>query len=243
MVICAMMWPCFSCPDMDECSAANVCPGQLCLNSPGSYTCRSCGAGLQLTQDGYGCEGKSRLSVYLSVWRILTLMLESKKECIKPRAWLQKIFTVLSNLSWHDLWDQCRETAAFKNPGRLDLSWLHGKQKRNDYLNGFKHGLKLSHIYHGVCVFEWKCGSSPGGRSPTDMCLCAGKNVSQNKAESKSASDRILMDASDAMENIKGLIWNEVNHSPAVRILQRARPVELAPLTPKAKKSGAFSIT
>ena len=44
------------------------------------------------------------------------------------------------------------------------------------------------------------------------------------------------MDASDAMENIKGLIWNEVNHSPAVRVLQRARPVELALLTPKAKK-------
>lgn len=175
MVICAMMWPCFSCLDMDECSAANVCPGQLCLNSPGSYTCRSCGAGLRLTEDGYGCEGKSHLCVYLSVWRILSLMSESKKECIKPWAWLQKIFTVLSNLSWHDLWDQCGETAAFKNPGRLDLSWLHGKQKWNDYLNGFKHGFKLSHIYHGVCVFEWKCGSSPGGRSPTDMCLCAGK--------------------------------------------------------------------
>lgn len=41
------------------------------------------------------------------------------------------------------------------------------------------------------------------------------EKVLQNKPESKSASDRILMDASDAMENIKGLIWNEVNHSPA----------------------------
>uniref|UniRef100_A0A8P4FWM1 Latent transforming growth factor beta binding protein 2 n=1 Tax=Dicentrarchus labrax TaxID=13489 RepID=A0A8P4FWM1_DICLA len=41
---------------VDECLVANVCPGQLCLNSPGSYTCRSCGAGMQLSEDGYGCE-------------------------------------------------------------------------------------------------------------------------------------------------------------------------------------------
>lgn len=58
---------------------------------------------------------------------------------------------------------------------------------------------------------------------------------------SNSASDRILMDASDAMENIKGLIWNEVNHSPAFHALQRARPAELALLT--HKQDGAFSIT
>lgn len=45
-------------PDVDECMVANLCPGQLCLNSPGSYTCRSCGAGLRLSEDGYGCEGK-----------------------------------------------------------------------------------------------------------------------------------------------------------------------------------------
>lgn len=48
----------FLCPDVDECLVANVCPGQLCLNNPGSYTCRRCGAGLQLSEDGYGCEGK-----------------------------------------------------------------------------------------------------------------------------------------------------------------------------------------
>lgn len=45
------------CPDVDECMVANLCPGQLCLNSPGSYTCRSCGAGLRLSEGGYGCEG------------------------------------------------------------------------------------------------------------------------------------------------------------------------------------------
>lgn len=49
----------FSCPDVDECLLANMCPGQLCLNTPGSYTCRSCGVGLQLSEDGYGCEGKT----------------------------------------------------------------------------------------------------------------------------------------------------------------------------------------
>lgn len=49
------------------------------------------------------------------------------------------------------------------------------------------------------------------------------------------------MDASDAMENIKGLIWNEVNHSPAVYALQRARPVQLVLFT--HRENGAFSIT
>lgn len=50
--------PIFFCPDIDECSVANVCPAQLCLNNPGSYTCRSCEAGLQLSEDGHSCEGK-----------------------------------------------------------------------------------------------------------------------------------------------------------------------------------------
>lgn len=50
-------------PDVDECLVANMCPGQLCLNSPGSYSCRSCGAGLQLSEDGQGCEGKTPVSV------------------------------------------------------------------------------------------------------------------------------------------------------------------------------------
>lgn len=54
------------CPDVDECLVANMCPGQLCENTLGSYTCRSCGAGLQLSEDGYICEGKTaNLPVYL----------------------------------------------------------------------------------------------------------------------------------------------------------------------------------
>ena len=56
------------CPDVDECLVSDVCHGQLCLNTPGSYSCRSCGAGLQLSEDGYGCEGKKKkLDVYLPV--------------------------------------------------------------------------------------------------------------------------------------------------------------------------------
>lgn len=53
--------------------------------------------------------------------------------------------------------------------------------------------------------------------------------------KSKVASDRILMDVSDAMENIKDLMCNEVNHSPAQHVLHHAHPVELA--LPKAKRS------
>uniref|UniRef100_A0A8C9XS70 Latent transforming growth factor beta binding protein 2 n=1 Tax=Sander lucioperca TaxID=283035 RepID=A0A8C9XS70_SANLU len=44
------------CQDVDECLVANVCLAQLCLNTPGSYNCRNCGAGLQLSEDGYSCE-------------------------------------------------------------------------------------------------------------------------------------------------------------------------------------------
>uniref|UniRef100_A0A8C9XR98 Latent-transforming growth factor beta-binding protein 1 n=1 Tax=Sander lucioperca TaxID=283035 RepID=A0A8C9XR98_SANLU len=46
----------YLCPDVDECLVANVCLAQLCLNTPGSYNCRNCGAGLQLSEDGYSCE-------------------------------------------------------------------------------------------------------------------------------------------------------------------------------------------
>lgn len=37
---------------------ANLCPGQLCLNTEGSYTCRSCEAGFQVNEGGRYCEGK-----------------------------------------------------------------------------------------------------------------------------------------------------------------------------------------
>lgn len=33
-----------------------MCLDQQCVNTPGSYTCRSCGVGLQLSSDGYTCE-------------------------------------------------------------------------------------------------------------------------------------------------------------------------------------------
>uniref|UniRef100_A0A3Q0RLU4 Latent-transforming growth factor beta-binding protein 2 n=1 Tax=Amphilophus citrinellus TaxID=61819 RepID=A0A3Q0RLU4_AMPCI len=46
----------YLCPDVDECSVANLCPGQLCLNSEGSYTCRSCEAGFQVSEGGHYCE-------------------------------------------------------------------------------------------------------------------------------------------------------------------------------------------
>lgn len=52
------VWVCL-CPDVDECLVANLCPGQLCLNTPGSYTCRSCGAGFQLSKNSHTCEGKN----------------------------------------------------------------------------------------------------------------------------------------------------------------------------------------
>lgn len=45
------------------------------------------------------------------------------------------------------------------------------------------------------------------------------------------------MDVSDAMENIKDLIWNEVSHSPASHLLQQTRPVELTLFTQRQKKS------
>lgn len=62
-----------------------------------------------------------------------------QEECIRPRTWLQKIFTASGNFSWHDLWDKCREMAALRNPVKSVMtSW---KQNRNDYLNGLKHGL------------------------------------------------------------------------------------------------------
>lgn len=44
------------------------------------------------------------------------------------------------------------------------------------------------------------------------------------------------MDVSDAMENIKDLIWNEVSHSPASHLLQQTRPVELTLFTQRQKK-------
>uniref|UniRef100_A0A3Q1GGJ8 Latent transforming growth factor beta binding protein 2 n=1 Tax=Acanthochromis polyacanthus TaxID=80966 RepID=A0A3Q1GGJ8_9TELE len=46
----------YFCPDVDECLVADSCPGQLCLNTPGSYTCRSCDDGFQLSKDGHNCE-------------------------------------------------------------------------------------------------------------------------------------------------------------------------------------------
>lgn len=64
----------FLCPDVDECFVANMCPGQLCLNSPGSYSCRSCGAGLQLSEDGYGCEGKTTISVVKYLLRTVVVV-------------------------------------------------------------------------------------------------------------------------------------------------------------------------
>uniref|UniRef100_A0A3Q4M8I5 Latent transforming growth factor beta binding protein 2 n=1 Tax=Neolamprologus brichardi TaxID=32507 RepID=A0A3Q4M8I5_NEOBR len=48
--------PLYLCPDVDECSVANLCPGQLCLNTDGSYTCRSCEAGFQVNEGGRYCE-------------------------------------------------------------------------------------------------------------------------------------------------------------------------------------------
>uniref|UniRef100_A0AAX7VKT2 Latent-transforming growth factor beta-binding protein 2 n=1 Tax=Astatotilapia calliptera TaxID=8154 RepID=A0AAX7VKT2_ASTCA len=48
--------PLYLCPDVDECSVANLCPGQLCLNTEGSYTCRSCEAGFQVNEGGRYCE-------------------------------------------------------------------------------------------------------------------------------------------------------------------------------------------
>lgn len=59
--------------------------------------------------------------------------------------------------------------------------------------------------------------------------------------KSKAASDRILMDVSGAMENIKDLICNEVNHSPAQHVLHHAHPFELA--LPKAKLSCLSHLT
>lgn len=44
------------------------------------------------------------------------------------------------------------------------------------------------------------------------------------------------MDVSDAMENIKDLIWNEVSHSPASHLLQQTCPVELTLFTQRQKK-------
>jgi hypothetical protein len=42
--------------DIDECSENRDNCGQLCQNTPGSYTC-SCRTGYRLASDGAACEG------------------------------------------------------------------------------------------------------------------------------------------------------------------------------------------
>ena len=99
----------------------------------------------------------------------------------------------------------------------------------------------VSHIQYNVVWFWMEVWVQPERKIPYWYVSLHWEKVLQNKAASKSASDRILMDVSDAMENIKSLIWNEVSHSPAFHLLQQARPVELTPFT--QRQNGAFSIT
>ena len=42
--------------DQDECGAGISCCDQMCVNTPGSYTC-GCRAGFTLSADGCRCEG------------------------------------------------------------------------------------------------------------------------------------------------------------------------------------------
>lgn len=42
--------------DVDECENHLACPGQECVNSPGSFQCRACPAGYQLHHGR--CTGK-----------------------------------------------------------------------------------------------------------------------------------------------------------------------------------------
>lgn len=55
---------CYLSLDINECVAHNspCLPGQTCVNTVGSYTCRrnkvTCGQGYHLTEDGTRCEGR-----------------------------------------------------------------------------------------------------------------------------------------------------------------------------------------
>uniref|UniRef100_A0A8C7Y609 Latent-transforming growth factor beta-binding protein 2 n=1 Tax=Oryzias sinensis TaxID=183150 RepID=A0A8C7Y609_9TELE len=55
-MVCALMGPCVCLSDVNECLGSSVCPGQMCLNTQGSYTCRSCQTGFQLSEDGHTCQ-------------------------------------------------------------------------------------------------------------------------------------------------------------------------------------------
>ena len=94
-------------------------------------------------------------------------------------------------------------------------------------------------IYTVVCCWMWSADLAWETIPRWYVSLCWEK-ILQNKPGSKSTSDRILMDVSDAMENIKGLIWNEVNQSPC---LPWARPVELTLFTRRQKRSGLNHLT
>lgn len=56
-MVCALMGPCVCFSDVNECLGSSVCPGQMCLNTQGSYTCRSCQTGFQPSEDGHTCQG------------------------------------------------------------------------------------------------------------------------------------------------------------------------------------------
>ena len=42
--------------DVDECATGNGSCDQVCVNAPGSYTCK-CNTGYALAQDGHNCSG------------------------------------------------------------------------------------------------------------------------------------------------------------------------------------------
>lgn len=120
-------------------------------------------------------------------------------------------------MPWNDYLDESREVWC------VMTSWEAGKEWLFKLIKTYPQLVIYTEVFLNESVgLSWE-------EDPTRICAFVSGKV---MPKSKVASDRILMDVSDAMENIKNLICDEANHSPAQHVLY---PVELG--LPKAEFS------
>lgn len=73
------------CVDVDECAEPSQCPGQMCVNSVGSYRCATCGPGYTLTNrqcTGTHTYTKARAHTHTHIRSLPPLSAADVDECV-----------------------------------------------------------------------------------------------------------------------------------------------------------------